>query len=61
MFTLANLRKQLHTLIDPQAQKTYANFFKEPIRFYGIKTPVVQKIARTIRKDIHHEDKKTIW
>lgn len=60
MFTLANLRKQLHTLIDPQAQKTYANFFKEPIRFYGIKTPVVQKFAKKIRQEIKDQDKKTI-
>jgi len=61
MLNLTNLRKQLHTLTDPQAQKTYANFFKEPIKFYGIKTPVVQKLAKTYRKDIQHEDKKTIW
>lgn len=57
---LTNLRSQLKKLIDPQATKTYANFFKEPITFYGIKTPVVQKLAKTYRKKIQHEDKKTI-
>lgn len=60
MFSLAHLRTQLNKLIDPQAQKTYANFFKEPIKFYGIKTPVVKKLAKTYRKDIQLQDKKTI-
>lgn len=60
MSILTKLRSQLKKLIDPQAQKTYANFFKEPIKFYGIKTPAVQKLAKTYRKEIQHEDKQTI-
>jgi len=61
MLNLTTLRKQLHTLIDPESQKTYAHFFKEPVKFYGIRTPVVQKFAKKIRQEIKHEDKKTIW
>ncbi len=61
METLSTLRAQLKKLTDTQAQKTYANFFKEPVKFYGIKTPIVQKLAKATRKDIKHLDKKEIF
>ena len=60
MLSLTNLRTQLQKLIDPQSQKTYARFFKEPVKFYGIRTPILQKFAKTLRQEIKHEDKQTI-
>lgn len=61
MFTITNLRKQLHTSIDPQSQKSYPRFFKEPVKFYGIPSSTLQKISKATRKEIKDLDKKTIF
>lgn len=61
MNILKDLRIQLQKSIDPQSQKTYARFFKEPVKFYGIPSATLKKIAKAKRKDIKDLDKETIF
>ena len=42
---LAQLRRDLTANADPQTQKTFQRFFKEQVKYYGVKTPTVGKIA----------------
>ena len=61
MSVLTTVRDQLKTQSTPQSQHSYPRFFKEAIKFYGVPTPSVQKIAKTLRQEIKNFDKKTIF
>ncbi len=43
---IARLRKQLTEAIDVKLSGNYARYFKEPVKFYGVETTKVSKIAR---------------
>lgn len=58
---LSTLRNDLHTLSNPQVQKSYLRFFKEPVKFYGISSAAVQKIAKEKWKEIKNLSKKEIF
>ncbi len=49
---LAQLRKDLAANADPQTQKTFQRFFKEQVKYYGVKTPTVGKIAKNYWKQV---------
>lgn len=60
-----NLIKQIQKELTKNADKHYKistnKFFKEPIQLYGVKTPVVRKIANKYYKDIKHLSKNEIF
>jgi len=58
---LAQLRSDLKANADPQTQKTFQRFFKEQIKYYGVKTPTVGKIAKAYWKQVKALDKQTIF
>jgi len=58
---IAYIRKDLRISADPATRKTFQRFFKEEIKYYGVKVPIVRKIARKYWKDIKVRDKKEIF
>jgi 3-methyladenine DNA glycosylase AlkD len=56
---LTNIRKALKQYSDEKVRKSFERFFKESVRFYGVKSAVVGKIAREHFKSINTFDKKT--
>jgi 3-methyladenine DNA glycosylase AlkD len=47
--------------VDEQTLQTGQRFFKEKIKYYGVKVPVVNKISREYFSLIEHETKSRIW
>ena len=58
---LAQIREELKANIDQQIQKSFQRFFKEEVKFYGVKTEVVGKIAKKYWKQVKILDKQTIF
>jgi len=55
------VRQKLTSLSDPKTKKSAERFFKELILVYGVKSAVVQKLAKATWKQIKDLDKKTIF
>ena len=55
---LAELREELKASADPQTQKTFQRFFKEEVKYYGVKVPTVGKIAKKYWKQVCAFDKQ---
>ncbi|MGK2863224.1 MAG: DNA alkylation repair protein, partial [Chitinophagaceae bacterium] len=51
------IRIELRRNIDGKTQATYQNFFKEKIKFYGVKAPTVHKISKEYFKLIDFKTK----
>ncbi len=58
---IEKIRKELKENIDPKTKKNFPRFFKEKIRYYGVKVPTVVKIAKKYWKDVKFWDKKEIF
>lgn len=58
---LKKIRKELEENSKEQHKKNSQNFFKEKIHCYGVKTPIVRKIAKKHFGQIIHLDKKEIF
>jgi len=58
---LEQLRLDLKASADPQTQKTFQRFFKEQVKYYGVKTPTVGKIAKVYWKQVKTLDKQAIF
>jgi len=58
---LAQLREELRTNTDVQTQKSFQRFFKEQVKYYGVKTGIVGKIAKKYWKQVCVLDKKSIF
>jgi len=58
---LTQIREELEANTDPQIQKSFQRFFKEQVKYYGVKTEVVGKIAKKYWKQVKILDKKTIF
>ena len=58
---IVHIRKDLRNSADPAAQKTFQRFFKEEVQYYGVKVPIVRKIARKYWKEIKVKNKKEIF
>ena len=54
---LTSIRKALKQYSDEKVRKSFERFFKESVRFYGVKSAVVAKIAREHFKEIQNSDK----
>jgi 3-methyladenine DNA glycosylase AlkD len=58
---IEKIKKELKDNIDPKTRKNFPRFFKEEIRYYGVKVPTVVKIAKKFWKDVKSHDRKEIF
>jgi len=58
---LTQIREELKANTDQQIQKSFQRFFKEQVKYYGVKTETVGKIAKKYWKQIKALDKQTIF
>lgn len=58
---ISKLRSELYHNIDYAYKHSNYRFFKEKIKQYGIRTPIVRKIARVYFVKIKHLEKKQIF
>jgi len=62
MISIINkIRQELKQNSDEKTQKTGQNFFKEKIKFYGVKTAIVSKIGKEYFKAIKDKKKTEIF
>ncbi len=57
---LEQVRQELKNSVDEKTQSTAQNFFKEEIKAYGVKVPVVNKIGKEFFKEIKDQPKAKI-
>ena len=55
------LREDLKSNINAQAKESFQRFFKEPVKYYGVKTEIVRKIAEKFWPQIERLDKEVIF
>jgi len=55
------IRKELLASADKKHKVNIDRWYKEPVRFIGVKTPTVRKIADKYWQEIKHLDKKQIF
>jgi 3-methyladenine DNA glycosylase AlkD len=58
---LAQIKEDLKANTDLQTQKSFQRFFKETVKYYGVKTDVVGKIAKKYWHNVKTLDKQTIF
>lgn len=58
---LKKVRQELKINIDKKYKSGCQRFFKEKISCYGVRTPIVRKIAKKYFKQIKHLDKKEVF
>ena len=58
---LTQIRAELNANTDLQTQKSFQRFFKEQVKYYGVKTETVGKIAKKYWKQVETLDKKEIF
>jgi 3-methyladenine DNA glycosylase AlkD len=58
---LVQIREELKANTDQQIKKSFQRFFKEQVKYYGVKTEVVSKIAKKYWKQIKTLEKQTIF
>jgi len=58
---IAEIRQELEEKADPQARESFQRFFKESIQCYGVRVPVVSRIARNSWKKISSREKREIF
>jgi 3-methyladenine DNA glycosylase AlkD len=55
------IRADLRQQADEKTKNQYTHYFKEKVIYYGVKTALVEKIARQYYSEIKHLDKKVIF
>ena len=58
---ITDIRRELKQSIDEKTQKNSQYFFKEKVRFYGVKTAIVIKISKEYFKSIKDRPKAEIF
>lgn len=58
---IKEVRKQLKDSVDEKTRATSQRFFKEEIKFYGVRVPVVNKISKECFKTIKDKTKARIF
>ncbi len=46
------IRRELRQQVDDKTKRTFQSFFKEPVTAYGVKTVIVNKVAKQYFKDV---------
>lgn len=58
---IKNIQKELKNNIDPKHREGERRFFKESIKNYGVRIPVVRTIARKYFKEVKNQPKQKIF
>jgi 3-methyladenine DNA glycosylase AlkD len=58
---IARIRKDLALSIDEKTKANYLRFFKEEVKYYGVKSAVVGKISKNYFNELKAESKKEIF
>lgn len=58
---LQAVRSELKSNINEKVKNNYNRFFKEPVKFYGVKTALVEKIVKKYWLEIKNKPKKEIF
>jgi len=58
---IKKIRQELKNRADEKTKKSFRRFFKDEIKSYGVKVPVVQKLAKEFFKEIKDFSKKEIF
>jgi len=58
---LSTIRSQLKSLSDIQTKESAKRFFKEPVIVYGVKSALVEKLAKDTWKEIKDLPKEEIF
>ncbi len=58
---IKKIRIELKNNVDEKTRKSFQRFFKEEVKYHGVKTGLVGKIARENWKEIKHLPKKEIF
>jgi len=58
---LTQIRADLKATTDPKTQKSFQRFFKENVKYYGVKTEIVGKIAKKYWPRVKTFDKQMIF
>ena len=58
---IIQIRADLKATTDSKTQKSFQHFFKEQVKYYGVKTETVGKIAKKYWPRVKTLDKKTIF
>jgi 3-methyladenine DNA glycosylase AlkD len=59
--TLAAVRQELLQSVDEKTRESSKRFFKEEVKFHGVKSNLVKKIAAKYYREIKDRDKKEIF
>lgn len=57
---IRQIQEELLMQRDPEPNNNFQRFFKEPVKYYGVKTGRVEQIAKKYWKDLKHKDKHEI-
>ena len=60
MTLISDIQQELEQNIDPAPKVSPEYYFKEPVKYHGVKTIIVNKIARERFKQIAHLSKNDI-
>jgi 3-methyladenine DNA glycosylase AlkD len=58
---LTQIRADFKATTDPKTQKSFQRFFKEKVKYYGVKTKTVGKIAKKYWSRVKTLDKKAVF
>lgn len=58
---LSDIRRDLESSVDEKTKNTYQRFFREDVKFHGVKTPTVGKIAGRYFDEIKEKNKEEIF
>jgi 3-methyladenine DNA glycosylase AlkD len=59
--TIAEIRSDLSKNADRQTLESFHRFFKEDVKFYGVKSGIVNRIARERWKEVKDKSKKGVF
>ena len=58
---LADIQQELEQQVDPAPKRSPQSFFKEEVKFHGVKSNLVEKIAKERFQQIKHKSKEEIF
>lgn len=58
---ISRIKNELKQNADEKTKETGQTFFKEKVKFYGVKSAVVRKISNKYFAELKHKDKKEIF
>lgn len=59
---ISDIRRQLSARVEPSYKAGITNFFRgDPVKFHGVRTPLVRKISAKAFKSLKGTEKRQIW